>query len=355
MERYTFRGSPHEAGKAQGELDPAYAREELKARMEQSHDFDHPYFRKNIVFMEREFPGFVEEMGAFGEAAGLEGLDQTYYLHIYSTGREADGCSALGLTLEDDGPAMLTTNDACHADRAEEVSGSAILKTLPDLKPHGVLGVGRRCNVTVFRAVNDAGLLLGGASGHPKYNWPDNPETVNLYFTMRLIAQHCGDCDDVRHFARQYRISGVKGTNGVAVDAGGNMLGFELESENIAFREPEDGMVLEVNHWQHPDLQVPARAGRPEFWQSPYYYNSQNRIHYLDYYREQFRQVKKIQDLVDFAFDVHSPGSILQSDGHNIADWVTCQAFFMTARDRMMRVHAHPVTKGDYDEARYPG
>ena len=354
MELHTFRGNPAETGKAQGELNPCCVKEELRNRMERPHNFKHPYFRGNIAFMEREFPEFMAEMAAFGEAAGLEGLDETYCLHTYWTGREEDGCSALGILLEDDGPAMLTTNDVHHADGAEGVSGSAILKTYPDLKPHGIVGVGIRAGITVYRALNDAGLLLGGASGHPKFNWPDNPETINLYFQMRLIGQYCGDCDDVRRFLRQYRMSGIKGANGVAVDATGNMLGFELESENIAFREPKDGIVLEVNHWQHPDLQNPARAARPEFWQSAHCRNSQNRVQCLAYYWEEYSKMRRLADLVDFTFDVCAPGSILQMDGHSIANRVTCQAFFMTARDRTMRVHSHPVTKASYDQVRYP-
>ena len=40
-------------------------------------------------------------------------------------------------------------------------------------------------------------------------------------------------------------------------------MGFELESENIVFIDPEAEMVIETNHWQHPDLQGPSRAAFP--------------------------------------------------------------------------------------------
>ncbi len=354
MECYTLSGSPSEVGRAQGALDPAYVQEQLRERLKRSHNFDHPYFRENMAFMRREFPEFTEEMEAFGEAAGLEGFEQTFFLHLYHTGREEDGCSALGLLLREDGPALLATNDVCHPGReTQKVAGSA-LKVFSDVKPHGFLGLGDRCSITVWRSVNDSGLMLGSASGHPKFHWPDNPEHINLHFQMRLLTQYCGDCDDVRHFLKQYRISGVKGINGTAVDAKGNILGIELESENIAFREPEDGMVLEVNHWQHPDLQEPSREPRADFWQGGYYYNSQNRVQYLAYHKERFRQMKTLDELIDFSFDVHAPGRLLQMGEYNIEHWVTSHAVFMRCKDRKMRVYTCPLDKEEYTEAQLP-
>jgi hypothetical protein len=171
---------------------------------------------------------------------------------------------------------------------------------------------------------------------------------------MHVLGQYCGDCGDVRHFLRRYRSSGWMGVTGVAVDAGGNMVGLELESENIAFREPEDGMVLETNHWQHPDLQVPGRAAVPDFWQKPYYYNSQNRVQYFACHREAFRKLRTMQDLIDYSFDVQEPGRLLQIEGYNIANWMTSHAAFVTSRDRKMRVYTYPLDKGQYTEVAYP-
>ena len=355
MELHTFRGSPAEIGRAQGSVDPAFLQEFFRDRMKQPHNFAHSYFRKNMAFMRREFPDFMEQMAAFGVAAGLESFDHTYYLHVYHTGREEDACSAFGILLADDGPAMLRTYDPSSVEGAEEGVRHKILSNLPDCKPHGFVGIGERCQCWVSTSVNDAGLLLGAASGHAKFHWPDNPEHLNLYFTIHLLAQHCADCDDVRHFLKQYRISGVKGITGAAVDARGNVLGFELESENIAFREPEDGMAVETNHWQHPDLQGPSRAAVPGFWQSPYYYNSQNRVQYVAYHRKALKRMRTLDELTDFSFDVHSPGRILQMDRCNIANWATCHAIFMTSRDRRMRVHEYPLNKERYTEVVYSG
>ena len=286
---------------------------------------------------------------------GIDDFDRLYYLHLYNTGWIEEGCSALGLVLEEDGPAMLTTNDVSLGTQASEEAADAMLKVFSDAEPHGFAGVGTRCRVTVYRSVNDAGLMLGGASGHPKFNWPDNPECLNIYFQMRLLSQHCADCGDVRHFVSQYRTSGTCGMNSLAVDANGNMLGFELESDNIAFREPEGGMLLEVNHWQHPDLQASARTADPDFWRSPNYYNSQDRIHYFDYYRDTFRAMKTLDELIDFSFDEYAPGRLLQEEGTNIDDWTTAYAIFMTSRDRRMRVCSHPLDRGRWDEVRCPG
>ena len=348
MELHSFPGSPEEAGRAQGSIDPAFVRQHFEGLLERPHNFDHPYFRKNMAFMRREFPDLMEQLEAFGTAIGFENFDHTFYLHIYHTGGEEDGCSALGILLAEDGPAMLRTYDPSSAQGAEDLAKQKILSCLPDCRPYGFVGIGSRINCVVNTSVNSAGLLLGAGSGHEKFNRHDNPEHVNMYFTIHLLSQYCGDCDDVRHFLNQYRVSGLKGQTNTAVDARGNILGFELESENIAFREAENGMVLETNHWQHPDLQEPSRAAAPEFWSSPYYYNSQNRVQYLDCHREMYRQLKTIEDLIDVSFDVHAPGRILQMEGTNIADWATSHAIFMTSRDRKMRVHTYPLDKERY-------
>ena len=353
MEKYTFRGGPVEAGRAQGALDPEYARRELEKRLRQPQNFDDSYFRENMAFMRREFPELVTQMEAYGDAAGIENFDHTYLLHVYFTAAELDGCSALGITLKDDGPAMLRTYDTSSAGRVEDFVKDKILMRLPDSRPRGLVGVGERFGTTVGTAINDAGLLVGCASGHRKFNPGANPEHVNLYFTTHLIAQYCANCDDVRHFLRQYRISGIKGLTGVAVDADGDMVGFELESENIALREPENGMVIETNHWQDPELQKPSREADPDWWAGTSYYNSQNRIQYMACHRDAFKNMRTVSELVDFSFDVHEPGRILQSPETNIGNWYTTHGIFMTSRDRKLRVHRYPLEKGKFTEMAY--
>ncbi len=68
---HVFRGSPTEMGSAHGSLDPAFVRTRLVEWLTWPHDFDHPYFRKNMAFMRREFPDFMERMQAYGAAAGI--------------------------------------------------------------------------------------------------------------------------------------------------------------------------------------------------------------------------------------------------------------------------------------------
>lgn len=345
MEKYIFAGGPAEAGRAQGALDPEYARRELEKRLELRQDFKDSYFRENMAFMRREFPELVTQMEAYGEAAGIENFDHTFLLHVYFTAADLDGCSALGIMLKDDGPAMLRTYDTSSIGRVEDFVNDKILMGLPDGRPHGLAGIGERFGVTVGTAINDAGLLVGCASGHRKYSPGANPEHVNLYFTTHLIAQYCTNCGDVRHFLRQYRISGIKGLTGVAVDASGDMVGFELESENIALRGPENGMVLETNHWQDPDLQRPSRKADPDWWASASFYNSQNRVQYLACHRDAFKKMRTVNKLTDFSLDVHAPGRFLQSPETNIGGWFTTHAVFMTSRDRKLRVHRYPLER----------
>lgn len=362
MEISTFRGGPAEVGRAQGVHDPAYVQRRLRYLMElRPPNFEHPYFRKNQAFMRREFPDLMEQMEAFGQTAGIKNFDLTYFLHVFSTGEsEGNACSAFGILLDEDGPALLRTYDSSNPGHAPGPLHGTVryLKDLyiavyPDRKPHGFVGVGDRCSITGHTSVNDAGLLLGWASGVPKFNWPDNPEYINLFLLMDLLGQHCSDCDDVRHFIKQYRISGNKGLTGTAVDAKGNMVGLELESENVAFREPEDGLILETNHWEHPDLQAKARVAVPDFWRSPQYYNSQNRHQYMAYYREAFKRMRTLEEFIDFSFDVYAAGRLLQVEDY-FSKRITTHALFMTARDRKMRAHTYPLDKTIYTEVTCP-
>lgn len=94
---HVFRGSPAEMGMAQGFLDPDFLRSRLDEWLKWPHDFDHPYFRKNMAFMRREFPDSMERMEAYGAAAGIDNFDHTCYLHTVNTGRDEDACSAFGI------------------------------------------------------------------------------------------------------------------------------------------------------------------------------------------------------------------------------------------------------------------
>ena len=62
-----------------------------------------------------------------------------------------------------------------------------------------------------------------------------------------------------------------------------------------------------------------------------------------------------LEELIDFTFDVHAPGRILQMPGANIANWMTSHAIYMTAADRRMRVHPFPLNKDRYTEVAYRG
>ncbi|MAG35497.1 MAG: hypothetical protein CL878_04525 [Dehalococcoidia bacterium] len=360
MKSYTFRGSPAEVGRAQGAVNPPAARaylEEWQARRAGEGlgpDFGSPYFQQNLAFMRREFPDLIEQIAAFGEAAGMESFEQAYYCHLHWTGPAAEACSTLGIVLEDDGPALFSTNDI-GPDNVDSIVEDTVVCVLPDARPRGLLGVGSQTHVTVMSAaVNEAGLAMGSNSGHRKFNPVVNPECLNIYFVVHLLAQHCSDCADVRHFVEQYRVSGQKGWNLAVVDAAGNILGLELESENIAISEAQDGLLLEVNHFQHPKLQAPSRAADPEFWEGPYYYNSQARVMHVAHYRPVFAQMRTLVDLVDFSFDVHASGRLVQLPGRNLGNLISCQVVFASARERTIRLHLHPVHKSDYEEFQYP-
>lgn len=53
-------------------------------------------------------------------------------------------------------------------------------------------------------------------------------------------------------------------------------------------------------------------------------------------HRERFRRLRTMQELVDFSFDVHAPGRILQMPERNIGNSATSHGIFMTSRDRRM-------------------
>ena len=64
MKEHIFRGSPAEVGRAQGSMSPEAARAYLKDYQARPHDFENPYFRKNLAFMRREFPDLIEQIEA---------------------------------------------------------------------------------------------------------------------------------------------------------------------------------------------------------------------------------------------------------------------------------------------------
>ena len=101
METRIFRGSPAEIGKAQGAMNPEAARDYLAFWQARPHDFGNAYFRENLAFMRREFPDMVEQIGAFGEAAGMASFEHAYYGHILWSGPMGDACSTLGIVLEE--------------------------------------------------------------------------------------------------------------------------------------------------------------------------------------------------------------------------------------------------------------
>lgn len=360
MKSYTFRGSPAEVGRAQGAVNPSAAQAYLEGIQDRrtgqglAVDFGSPYFQQNLAFMRREFPDLINQIASFGEAVGMESFEHAYYSHLHWTGPAAEACSTLGIVLSDDGPAMLSTNDI-GPDNVDGIVADTVVCLLPDARPRGLLGVGSQTHVTVMSAaVNDAGLVVGSNSGHRKFNPVVNPECLNIYFVVHLLAQHCRDCADVRHFVEQYRVSGQKGWNLVVVDAQGNILGLELESENVAIAEAQDGLLLEVNHFQHPKLQAPSRAAHPEFWEGAYYYNSQARVMHVAHHRPVFAQMRALAELIDFAFDVHAPGRLVQLPGRNLGDLISCQVVFASTRQRTLRLHLHPVDKSTYEEFQYP-
>lgn len=122
-------------------------------------------------------------------------------------------------------------------------------------------------------------------------------------------------------------------------------MGIELESENIAFRESEDGIMLEVNHFQHQDLIRPSFATRTDFWDSAYYLNSMNRVMYVDYNKERFRSMERMEDFIAFSYEKGWPGRIIQIKDQNIANWVTFSASFVRAKDKSIRYYRYPLNK----------
>ncbi len=173
MKKRTFRGSPAEVGAAQGSMDPAAARAYLEFWLARPHDFENPYFRKNLAFMRREFPDMVEQIEAFAEAAGLP-FDHAWYSHVHWTGAASEACSTLGIVLEEDGPAMLSTNDG-HDDTVPGTVANTVVSTFPDARPHGMMGLGGQRHVTLGAAVNDSGWRWGPTRGTAGSTPPPTP------------------------------------------------------------------------------------------------------------------------------------------------------------------------------------
>lgn len=340
-----LEGSPSQRGSTLGKIAPTLVQKKFKEYWGKEHSFETSYFRKNFAFMKQEFPELMEEMEAFGEAAGLT-PEETYFTHILSTGNSS--CSAFAILTLRKGPIMLRTMDPSKLEELPYHRKHTRVVIQRGLMPHAYASVGTCSSIVPSTAVNDAGFAVGGASAHPKFNFKDNPETINIYWWFRILAQYCTDCADARRLVKQYRSSGLKGQTNVVMDAKGNALGIELESENVAFREPKGGILLEVNHFQHPDLEKPGRRLHPEFWNSPYFYNSMNRVMHIEHHRKRIQSMTHLKEFIDFVFEPGWPGAILQQDRRNIANWFTVHASFVQARKQQIQCHSYPLKKEHY-------
>ena len=63
--------------------------------------------------LRREFPEIVEEIEAFGQAAGLS-PEEAYFAHILTT-TGVEGCSLLAMLKLDEGPVMLRCLDSVQS------------------------------------------------------------------------------------------------------------------------------------------------------------------------------------------------------------------------------------------------
>ncbi len=350
---HIFRGKPSEVGLQQARISPTRTKHQLATMLSRPHNLRSPYFRKNLAFMQREFPNFMDQMESFGEAAGLPDLPHTYYLHIYHTGFENEGCTALGLHLED-GPLLFSTNDAMSSKEAAELLPGLYLGSFPDARPYSMIGVCSDANIKVSRIVNSAGLMVAPASGHPKYNKVDEPEYLNLYFLPHLLAQHCADCGDVRKFVSQYRISGVKGLTMVVVDASGDMLALEMESANFSIREIYGDYGIEVNFWQAEELAKPARKKVPQFWESGKYYNSVSRLMYFKRHKKALLRCPNAEELIRRLLRTKEPGDFFQEAEMNIGNWSTVYGLILKNRPKQLSFYPPPFREENYLTIPFP-
>jgi hypothetical protein len=104
-------------------------------------------------------------------------------------------------------------------------------------------------------------------------------------------------------------------------------------------------MVLEVNHWQDPALQGPARRQVPDFFRKSYFFNSQARVHHLEYRRQALARLRTLSDLTEYFFNVEEPGRMLQAPETSIGGWSSVYAALMSCKARTLRVHPFPITR----------
>jgi hypothetical protein len=304
------------------------------------------YFKRHRAFMKKEFPSIFDEMISLGVSAGLN-PDQAFYNTILAANVEK-ACSAFGIVSLRDGPMLLRTFDSCSNEEYQiYYKGRDISATQRGATPYQFTCITAITGM-LLTAVNEKGLAVGAGSGEGKFTFGDSPETINLYWWLRIMAQYCADCADVKKLVAQYRFSGKGPLNVVAVDAKGNALGIEFASEkNIAFRRPTDGLILETNHFQDPGLARRSKKARPDFWRSPYYYNSYNRLQYVERYRKRLAAMKTHQEFIDFAFE-ENWGRLIQPTDANIGNWITSRADLVDLRAKTIRYHLFPVTAGDH-------
>jgi len=195
--------------------------------------------------LSKDFPEFLEEMRGMAEGAKVPYDDLMLLLAWWSCPK---GCSNVALTDSALGPVLGSTLDV----------GPAPYRVMLLYKPrdgYSFVTVSRAENLSAPRAMNEAGLCLGGSSTKAL----DECRGFPRYVLMRAAAQYCATVSEALKLFSKYERDFKNPLNVIVVDAEGDAAVVEFTNCRMEVRRPEDGGIACTNHYESSLAKLEAR------------------------------------------------------------------------------------------------
>ncbi|RLI36616.1 hypothetical protein DRO55_03195 [Candidatus Bathyarchaeota archaeon] len=248
-----LEGSPREIGYKRGRIFRDLIRSIAEARLTKitgARRRDHMEMALRIESVLNEtYPELVEELRGMAEGSNLDYED---ILMLNAWWDNPIGCSNVALTETSKGPALGSTLDIGRSPYL------AMMLFKPE-KGYSFIHVASPGLLGVARAMNEAGLCLGGSS----VKATDMGMGFPRYALYRVVIQYCSTVEESIRLFERFREGYRNPANVILLDKDGNAAVVEQTNTRVAVRWAEDGGVACTNHYVEEEtrrLQRPART-----------------------------------------------------------------------------------------------
>lgn len=248
MKHTTFKGSFCEIGRQQGEIYRENGRWFRKCT-------DLPLYRKQRRLYEKHYPELLDEFEGIAEGGGFEKesviaaflTDEIeYYTSFFSLER---ACTIFGVRAHDE--TYVGRNYDWHPVTADIFGTYEVInparKSFTAVSDMGVAGPGTAKPQYFFYnaddAVNETGLFIGLTFAYAD-RWRPGMSCVHV---IKLIAETCGTVNEALEVFEKVPLCCPR--NFFIADTGGEMAVVEHTSKKHAVRRPNDGVLIQTNHY----------------------------------------------------------------------------------------------------------